>query len=215
MTPPIVGLDFDNTIVSYDAVFIQVARERGLPLDTATSKNDVRDHLRAIGREDDWTEMQGYVYGARMSDAAPFPGALDCIAGLVSQGVTVHIVSHRTAHPYRGPKHDLHRSARQWLEEHRFFDPQGVGLRRDAVFFELSKLDKIARIKSLGCGHFVDDLPEILALLDDHKSVKRVLFDPQRQHDADPGTSRVASWHEIPSALQLDIPNMECANDRH
>jgi hypothetical protein len=33
--------------------------------------------LRALGKEDVWTELQGYVYGARMAEAEAYPGVLD------------------------------------------------------------------------------------------------------------------------------------------
>ena len=52
--PQRIGIDFDNTIVCYDDVFHEVAREQGLiPNDLPANKGAVRDHLRAIGREDD------------------------------------------------------------------------------------------------------------------------------------------------------------------
>src|SRR5881392_3621645 len=71
----LVGLDFDNTIVCYDRLFHRLATERGLlPHGVAENKGAVRDYLRSIGREDDWTEMQGVGYGPRISDAEPFPG---------------------------------------------------------------------------------------------------------------------------------------------
>ena len=61
-----IGIDFDNTIACYDGVFHAAAVARGLiPAEIPTDKTSVRNHLRAIGREPDWTELQGYVYGAR------------------------------------------------------------------------------------------------------------------------------------------------------
>lgn len=215
MSSTIVGLDFDNTIVSYDALFAKVAREQGIQVAATASKNEVRDQLHALGRDDAWTEMQGYVYGARMSEAVPFPGALESIARLVANGLSVFIVSHRTLHPYRGPAYDLHHSARQWLEDHRFFDVRGVSLQRDSVFFELSKQDKVARIHNLGCDHFVDDLPEILALIGADNRIRRILFDPQRQHRDTPGVHRVAAWNEICRALNIDAVNGGYAHARH
>ena len=42
-----IGLDFDNTIVSYDALFHRVAREQDVvPANTPVNKIAVRDHLR-------------------------------------------------------------------------------------------------------------------------------------------------------------------------
>ena len=46
----LVGVDFDNTIVSYDALFWNVALEKKLiPESVPPVKNAVRDHLRAAG----------------------------------------------------------------------------------------------------------------------------------------------------------------------
>jgi len=70
-----IGIDFDNTLVRYDALFHRVALEEGLiPAGLPVNKNAVRDHLRAQGIEARWTEMQGTVYGARMAEAEAFPG---------------------------------------------------------------------------------------------------------------------------------------------
>lgn len=90
-SPMLLGIDFDNTIVCYDALFHRVCRERGLiPAEVPINKTDVRNYLHQAGREDAWTEMQGYVYGAQMSEASPFPeswisfvpaGRLPCPAG--------------------------------------------------------------------------------------------------------------------------------------
>ena len=74
----IVGVDFDNTIVGYDQLFHRVAVERGLvPTGMEPTKSAVRDQLRNTGQEDAWTELQGYVYGARMKEAEPISGALE------------------------------------------------------------------------------------------------------------------------------------------
>ncbi|HEY1414093.1 MAG TPA: hypothetical protein VGF36_18245, partial [Rhodopila sp.] len=70
-----IGIDFDNTIACYDGVFHQAALERGLiPPDLAHDKNSVRDHLNGSGRKNDFTELQGYVYGTRMELVSPYPG---------------------------------------------------------------------------------------------------------------------------------------------
>ncbi|NDC63388.1 MAG: hypothetical protein EBZ59_05240, partial [Planctomycetia bacterium] len=103
-----IGIDFDNTIVCYDGVFGRLAVEQGLvPPAAATSKTAIRDHLRALGREDRWTELQGAIYGPRMMDAPPFPGVLEFFAACRAAGTPVAIVSHRTRFPYLGERHDL------------------------------------------------------------------------------------------------------------
>ena len=73
----VIGLDFDNTIVCYDHVFYDVARERGLiPEETEKSKQGVRNYLRSNGQEEVWITLQGLVYGPEMCQAKAFPGVL-------------------------------------------------------------------------------------------------------------------------------------------
>src|SRR5260221_9194382 len=97
----LVGLDFDNTIVCYDRLFHKLARERGLiPESVPANKGAVRDYLRSIDRENDWTEMQGIGYGPRIAEAEPFPGVHDFLNACKTPGVRVAIISHKTKHPY-------------------------------------------------------------------------------------------------------------------
>src|SRR5689334_19654230 len=99
-----IGLDFDNTIVSYDNLFHTVAREQSLiPPDLPPNKLLIRDYLRQIDQEDRWTEMQGTVYGSRMLEAQAYPGALDFIRRATAAGHTLAIVSHKTQYNFRGP----------------------------------------------------------------------------------------------------------------
>lgn len=193
-----IGIDFDNTIVCYDQVFHLVAREQGvIPADLSATKENVRDYLRAAGQESVWTEMQGYVYGQRMSDAEPFPAVLDFLRHCRELGVEACIVSHKTRTPYLGPAYDLHAAALGWMEERGIFEAQGIGLPRERVFLEPTKKDKLARIGQLCCTHFIDDLPEFLGEADFPCGVKRLLFAPTGARSADPEIVPYASWAEI------------------
>jgi hypothetical protein len=188
-----IGIDFDNTLVCYDAVFPAVAREWGLlPEGYPAHKLAVRDHLRAIGQEDRWTEMQGHVYGARMDEAAAYPGAIEFIDWALHEGHTISIVSHKTRHPFLGPRHDLHAAARGWIIGHLPPSP------RIGVFFELTKAEKLARIAFSGCDVFIDDLPEILLADDFPQATTAILFDPETQHGQFGGKlQRYDSWSLI------------------
>jgi hypothetical protein len=198
-----IGVDFDNTIVCYDQVFHRVALERALiPQSLAANKGAIRDHLRRIGREDDWTEIQGYVYGRRMSDAEPFPGVLDFFRRMVARRTPISIISHKTRHPYKGPQYDLHAAALGWLELYGFFDPNHIGLSREDVHFELTLPDKLARIGAAGCTHFIDDLPELLAEPAFPRGVARLLFDPAEVHTRVGGFLRVSSWTDLSLGLR-------------
>ncbi len=197
-----IGIDFDNTIVCYDALFHRVCLEKGLiPKDVPVNKSDVRNYLRSIGNEEAWTEMQGYVYGVRMREAAPYPGVLDFLAACRQNGTPVSVISHKTRHPFLGPQYDLHQSAQDWLEQQGFFKPDGLGVPRQNVFFELTKEAKLERIRAAGVSHFIDDLPEFLALPGFPEDVHRILFDPNDLYVAESKFSRVTSWSEIHKLL--------------
>ena len=187
-----IGIDFDNTIVCYDKIFHQVASERGLiPRDTPMNKESVRDYLRKTGKEEIWTEMQGYVYGARMSDVSAFPGALDCIARLREKSIPVFIISHKTRHPYKGKAYDLHVAAREWLKVN------SIPLKD--VFLMETKQEKLEQIGKCGCTHFIDDLAEFLAEPAFPPKTQKLLFSPTRPKEYSPGNDMMSfrSWYEI------------------
>lgn len=192
----LVGVDFDNTIVCYDGVFHKVAVEKGLiPEDLPTSKGQVREYLRQRGQEDAWTELQGYVYGARMLDATPFPGALEYFSRCKDQGISIFIISHRTRHPFIGPPYDLHQAAREWVKHCGFYKRTGLSL--DHVYFELTIQGKLERIREERCDLFIDDLPEFLAEPTFPAGVRRILFDPNNSYPNEDRFERVASWKQI------------------
>jgi len=112
-----IGIDFDNTIVSYDALFHGIALGRGLiPNNFTVSKVAVRNLLRANGQEDLWTLIQGEAYGFRMTDAAFYPGFLAFAKKAQETGTELVIISHKTKYPFKGPKYDLHQAAKSWIE---------------------------------------------------------------------------------------------------
>jgi len=205
----IIGVDFDNTIVSYDALFHKVATEQELvPASIPRNKTAVRDWLRQQDREDEWTRLQGEVYGARMAEAEIYTGVRDFFQQAQSSGSTLYIISHKTKYPFLGDKHDLHAAARQWLEAQGFFSDTGWGLPRECVFFELTKEEKIARISACGCHVFIDDLPEILSAPDMPTDLARILFDPADLL-ADWGLSpRALTWAKI---TQLLFPRIDAS----
>jgi hypothetical protein len=201
-----VGIDFDNTIACYDGVFHAAALERGLiPVDLARDKNSVRDHLNGSGRKDDFTELQGYVYGARMNLVSSFPGFADFIAVAQGAGHELFIVSHKTRHPLLGPKHDMHAAARGFLLDRGLIGEGAAKIDPARVFFELTKEAKVARAASLGCEMFIDDLPEILAMPGFPEGMRKILFDPDNQfagsHDGKAKLDRRSSW----AAISADV----------
>ena len=199
-----IGLDFDNTIVNYDDVFHLVAHEGGhIPANLSRSKVQVRNFLRSVGKEDTWTQMQGYVYGARMSDAAPYPGAVEFMRWAKDAGHELRIISHKTRYPYFGTKYDLHQSARQWVE--RVLQQNGIALfKPEHVFFDLTKEAKLRRVETQKCDMFVDDLPEILSAPEFPSDVRTVLFDPEGHHRGLTDLKSITTWGELRTCLESE-----------
>lgn len=198
-----IGIDLDNTLVCYDRLFRQLAAERGwISPEVPARKEMVRDSLRRLGREADWTLLQGEVYGPRMIDAEPFPEALGALHDFRDRGWTVCIVSHRTRTPYAGPQADLHAAARNWLAAHQFLDEPRTGLSGEAVYLETTKAEKLNRIASLRLDWFIDDLPELLLEPDFPADVRRMLFDPHRHRPALPASVATAhQWRDVADLL--------------
>lgn len=194
----IIGVDFDNTIVCYDSLFHKIALEKGLiPKHVPLIKDRVRDYLRKCGKEDAWTQLQGFVYGPGILDAPPFEGVLDFFMHCKQNKITVYIISHKTIYPFLGSKYNLHEFAHKWLEKQGFYDPERIGLPRNNVFFELTKEEKISRIVKQGCTHYIDDLPEFLTEQNFPPEVNRILFDPNEKCQNISNFECIASWHEF------------------
>jgi len=198
-----IGIDFDNTIACYDGVFHAAALERGLiPPDLARDKNSVRDHLNGTGRKDEFTELQGYVYGSRMDLVKPYPGFAEFVGAARKANHELFIVSHKTRYPIRGPKHDMHAAARGFLASRDLMGKGHQQIEPRNVFFELTKEDKIVRVRELACEAFIDDLPEILGMAGFPEAMRKILFDPESQFAGKASEfDRHTSWAAISADL--------------
>ena len=160
---PRVGVDFDNTIVSYDELMHSTAVAWGLvDADEPRHKRNIRDRLRQLPNgEDHWRRLQTFAYGEGMARATPMPGVMDFFAYCRRLALPIWIVSHKTEFNNFGPPSvNLRRAALNWLEAQGFFDEPVTGLTDQNVFFEATREEKVAKIDSLGLSLFVDDLEE-------------------------------------------------------
>jgi len=196
----VLGIDFDNTIIKYDELFHKIACEKGLiSSEFPKQKNAIRDYLRESGVEDEWTVIQGEVYGERIKEAVPFTGMLETLEELNAKKVPINIVSHKTREPYLGPKRDLHAAALNWLKLNGIIDAEGLNSYASQVFFEVTKEEKINRIVQIGCTHYLDDLPEILEMIPD--GINKILFSPNGEEIINTNWTVIRSWNELPSIL--------------
>src|SRR5580700_10713952 len=93
-----VGIDFDNTIASYDEPMHKWAMERGLISPTVPkNKKLIRDAIRELeDGESKWRSLQVFCYGPGMSNARPIFGVKEFLAACKACSVPVWIVSHKT-----------------------------------------------------------------------------------------------------------------------
>lgn len=197
----IIGIDLDNTIVCYDQAITRLADELlDLPETVPRTKLGVRNQLRSVGREDEWTAFQGALYGPGMQHAYPFIGCLETLRWLVSEGHSLRIVSHRSARPYAGTAYDLHEYGHQWVASHLL--GEGV-IRNDAVFFHETRKEKVKQIATLGCRLFLDDLPEVFAEQGFPCQTQPVLFAPEGRTDPDGHYWVAHAWSTVPRLVSL------------
>ena len=174
-----IAIDFDNTLIDYDPVFLAAARDRGLVDGRFRgAKRMVRDAIRALpDGEITWQRLQGYVYGAGIEGATPFCGARAFLERCREEGVPVFIVSHKTQYGHHDPERiDLRQAALSWMTRWGFFAPDRLGISRGHVYFADTRAAKLAKLTELGCTHAIDDLDEVFADPLFPAGMKRILF---------------------------------------
>jgi hypothetical protein len=198
--PWTVGIDFDNTLVSYDALIHRAAIERGLidagPL---AGKRAVRDHIR-LGPDGDieWQKVQALVYGPMMAHAQLIAGAGEFVGACRRRGIAVYVVSHKTEFAgYDETRTNLRDAARAWMASRRFFDRGGLGFEHGDVFFESTREAKVERIAALGCTHFIDDLEEVFLEPGFPAHVRKLLYAPGATQETGCDVVVMPSWSAI------------------
>jgi len=194
----LLGLDFDNTLVRYDNLFHQLALKQGL-IDSAipADKTSIRDYLRSKGNDEAFTRLQGEVYGLHILEAEPAEGMLEALSKIQEKGIKIVIISHKTQFPYSGPKVDLRKAALNWLYKYDFFSRDGLNLNYEEVYFEPSKKEKISKILSLRCTHYIDDLPEIANSLSELHQTFLYCPNASSEEKHDVNYVMLRTWNEL------------------
>ena len=75
-----IGIDFDNTLISYDEIFYKTAFSKGLIQDDIPkTKVGLRNYLVKINQEEIFTNLQAEVYGPQILNANIFDGVLETL----------------------------------------------------------------------------------------------------------------------------------------
>jgi hypothetical protein len=198
--PAIVGVDFDNTIASYDALMHRLAAEWGF-IDARLDKNKkmIRDAIRRLpDGESKWRRLQTHCYGAGIGEAAAMEGVERFFASCKRRGVPLWIVSHKTQYANFGEPVDLRSAALRWLEGKGFIGSAEFGIVRERVLFGETRQEKIAHIKNAGITHFIDDLEETFLENSFPPHVARLLYAPGEPR------SVCERWHAFPSWSEIE-----------
>jgi len=193
----IIGVDFDNTIISYDDILHKVAVERSLISPSLLkSKKHIRDDIRRLpDGEIEWQKLQAVVYGPRIKEATLIDGVQAFINSCRRAGVKIYIISHKTEFAnYDRMKINLRSAALQWMFKNRFFEKDGLGFSQEDVYFETTRLGKIKRVTELNCTHFIDDLEETFLERSFPGSVEKILFAPHDQTIQESRMKSFPSW---------------------
>jgi hypothetical protein len=196
----VIGIDFDNTLVSYDTVFYDEALQRGfICSDAGKGKKNIRDMIRRTPNgEIEWQKVQAAVYGPRMNEAKLIEGVKTfCECCKVSK-IRVCIISHKTEYAKMdNTRTNLRAASLSWMKGKGFFEPSRFGLSIGDVFFESTRYEKIERIKKISCTHFIDDLEETFLEDTFPADIEKILYMPQSRYSAIPKGKLAASWEEI------------------
>ena len=196
-----IGIDFDNTLIDYDEVFVALARERGLVGHAFRGGKDaVRQVVRALpDGETQWQRLQGEAYGKGILTAVLFDGADLFLRRARAAGHDVLIVSHKTEYGhFDATRTNLRDAALAWMARKGFFDDDGFGVPIANVHFSATRSEKLDRIARLGVTHFIDDLPEVLDDPAFPPGVVKILFTNGSPENR-PGA--FAHWRDIAAAV--------------
>jgi hypothetical protein len=195
-----IGVDFDNTIVSYDDAIHRLACEwKLIAPDALRSKKSMRDAIRQLpDGEMKWQKVQAEIYGPRMHEAKLIEGVQEFFGCARKHRVPACIISHKTEYSnLLKTGANFRVAAMEWMRRHGFFETDGLGLSERDVHFASTRQDKIDRIIRLQCTHFIDDLEETFTEPAFPRQVVKVLFAPVPHTALAAGITQCATWDEI------------------
>jgi hypothetical protein len=198
-----IGIDFDNTIITYDEVFCALAKSHGL-LDTNFygCKQAVRDAIRRLPNgEAAWQHLQGLAYGKGIRAAKIVAGVDAFLRRCRAGGCEVAIVSHKTEYGhFDQDRVNLREAASDWMLVNGIIDVE-QGIASSNVFFEATRAKKLERIAALSCTHFIDDLEEVLTDPAFPPNVERILLSQGKISQADDRYKVCSTWRDVEECI--------------
>ena len=193
-----IGIDFDNTLISYDEIFYKYALSKSLIKDKIPkTKVGLRNYLVKNNQEEIFTNLQAEVYGPQILNANIFDGVLETL-NYLSKNNSLIIISHKTIFPYLGPKYNLREYADKWLKKYKLHT-SCINSPISNIFYEDSFSNKTSRIVESKCDLFIDDLPKVLQSLP--KNINKFLFNPNNEFIENEEFYNFDNWEKLPKLL--------------
>ena len=192
-----IGIDLDNTVISYDNAFQLGAALSGLvDRNCKLNKKAIRDFIRnEPDGETEWQKLQSYVYGEGINEAVLFPGVYRFLWRCKQRKIDVEIVSHKTEFGnFDSKKISLRDSATNFLVNHGLLGDKNSLIKK--VTYKKSKNEKIDYIKQNNYEYFIDDLEEIV-FSKELKNQKGILFSRDNLSNTSSNVVISKSWEEI------------------
>ncbi|MDQ8199168.1 aminoglycoside phosphotransferase family protein [Pelagicoccus enzymogenes] len=198
-----IGIDFDNTIVCYDSLFVEIASRLNIELDSSsTPKRSLQNKIRSANDgEWEWSKIQGEVYGPLLAQARPYPNLIPTLKALKDAGHSLCIISHKTRFPNAGPPYPFHKYALEWIDK-----TLGSLIPLNSVHLNETRDQKLHKIREERCDIFIDDLEDILADSRFPAETTGILFSPGSLLASQ--SNNLSNWQDLPRLLE-SIPSPE------
>lgn len=155
-----IGIDIDNTVLSYDDAFRKAADSfLQLKILPGMGKEETKSFVVAKEGEASWTRLQGIVYSSVPKDVSVSEGFEAFLAQARVEKVAITYVSHKTKFPISGSKKDMRAPITSLMKAQGHINPETPGAE---IYFCSSLEAKIEKINSLGFDYFIDDLATVL-----------------------------------------------------
>ena len=174
------GIDLDNTIISYDDLIHNLAKKKfsKIKLSKNTkSKKIIKNKIIKFYNNDQWTKLQGIIYGEKILEAKLFSNFKEAIQKLKNE-FEIFIISHKTNKAAIGKDINLRSAAKKFLKKNDISFCKNELINKNKILFASTQKEKIKLIKNKGIDIFIDDLDIVLQALPNQ--IKKMHFSKKK-----------------------------------
>ena len=174
------GIDLDNTIISYDDLIHNLAKKKFPKIRLSKNirlKKIIKNKIIKFYNNDQWTKLQGIIYGEKILEAKLFNNFKEGIQKLKDE-FEIFIISHKTNKAAIGKNINLRSAAKKFLKKNDISFCKNELINRNKILFASTQKEKIKLIKNNGIDIFIDDLDIVLQALPNQ--IKKIHFSKKK-----------------------------------